>query len=432
MAIYHFSVQVATRGAGKSAVAMAAYRSGERLIDERTGEIKNYPREVDPETLIMAPKDSPDWVYDRNRLWNEVEMAEKRKDSQLCREINVALPVELTHDQQRELLTNYIQDQFVNRGMIADVAIHRDHPENPHAHIMLTMRDISPEGFGKKNRDWNPSFANTRQSTLGFVKAAENTVDWRAAWADHTNKALEQIQSPARVDHRSLAAQGITDRVPTIHEGPTAREMDRKGKNSDRGSINRAVKEHNATVTDLRKYAAAKKQIQTEIQKAKTPEEIRAAYEQMYQRKMDSTGQLGRAEALLQKIGQLKELLKDREQMVRKLEELKPKNLWQKMRKTNENEVVALERDLDRLDSRIGVLQKDIPEQYQGKNAGKAESQLKEHVSELQGAHKAIEKALHGLDQERQRLHQEQMQQRFRDQARAQRRSSSQDHDRER
>jgi hypothetical protein len=431
MAIYHYSSQVASRSAGKSAVAMAAYRSGERLIDERTGEVKFYQREVAPETAIMAPDQAPEWVYDRNRLWNEVEMAEKRKDSQLCREINVALPVELSPEQQRSLLTEYVKEQFVDRGMIADLAIHRDDPSNPHAHIMLTMRDITPDGFGKKNRDWNPNFANTKQNAIGFVKNAESYVDWREAWANHTNNALEKIQSPARIDHRSLAAQGITDRLPTIHEGVTARDMDRKGKNSDRGAINRTVKEHNATVTDLRKYAAAKKQIQTEIQKAETPEEIRAAHNQMYQRKTESQAKIGQAEGLLRKIHQLKELVSERGHLIRKLEELKPHNLWQKMRNPNQNEIVRTEQDLDRLQTRMDVLKKEIPEEYQGKNAGKAETQLNEHLSGLRGAHKAIEQAFRVLDQERERMQQQQFQQRLRDQAQAQRQNSGQNRERE-
>ncbi|MGM1020263.1 MAG: MobQ family relaxase [Bacillota bacterium] len=203
MAIYHYSTQVASRPAGKSAVAMAAYRSGDRLEDERTGELKFYRRSTPPETIILAPANAPEWVQDRNRLWNEVEKAEKRKDAQLCREINVALPRELNADDQHELLLNYCQEQFADRGMVADVAIHRDNPENPHAHIMLTMRHIGPDGFGQKNWEWNPSFA------FGKVQNAEKYIDWRAAWADHTNRALERAGETDRIDHRSFADQGI-------------------------------------------------------------------------------------------------------------------------------------------------------------------------------------------------------------------------------
>ncbi|MGW8444410.1 MobQ family relaxase [Paenibacillus sp. S33] len=200
MAIYHYSTQVASRSAGKSAVAMAAYRSGDQLEDERTGELKFYRRSTPPETIILAPANAPEWVQNRNRLWNEVEKAEKRKDAQLCREINVALPRELSADDQRELLLNYCQEQFADRGMVADVAIHRDNPENPHAHIMLTMRHIGPDGFGQKNREWNPSFA------FGKVQNAEKYIDWRAAWVDHANRALERAGETDRIDHRSTGS----------------------------------------------------------------------------------------------------------------------------------------------------------------------------------------------------------------------------------
>ena len=154
MAIYHLSMQIISRSKGQSAVASASYRSGEKLVDERTSETKFYVRDVQPETMILAPSNSPDWVQDRNSLWNEVEKIEKRKDSQLAREMNIALPKELSNEQQKELISNFVQSEFVDKGMIADVAIHRDDKENPHAHVMLTMRTIDENGFGKKNRDW--------------------------------------------------------------------------------------------------------------------------------------------------------------------------------------------------------------------------------------------------------------------------------------
>lgn len=266
MAIYHYSSQVASRSAGRSAVAMAAYRSGEQLRDERTGEIKFYRRDVKPETTILAPAHAPDWVYDRNRLWNEVEIAEKRKDSQLCREINVALPKEFTPGQQRNVLLDYCQKQFVDRGMIADVSIHRDDPNNPHAHIMLTMRDITSEGFTKKNREWNPDFA------FGKVKNAERFVDWRAAWSQSVNHELERMGSLERIDHRSFEDQGITDRLPTIHEGPTVREMEKDGIQTERGEMNRMVQEHNQIVVDLQKYREEKEAIQQQ-QRGLLPED---------------------------------------------------------------------------------------------------------------------------------------------------------------
>ena len=177
MAIYHFSAKVVSRGKGQSAVAAAAYLSGDRLQDERTGEEKYYHRQVMSETMILAPSHSPEWVKDRERLWNEVEKAEVRKNSQLVREINVALPIELSKERQKELIHDFVLTKFVAKGMIADVYIHRDDSTNPHAHVMLTTREISPEGFIAKNRDWNN-------------KALLH--QWREAWSNHATRALER------------------------------------------------------------------------------------------------------------------------------------------------------------------------------------------------------------------------------------------------
>lgn len=263
MAIYHFSLRIVSRSAGKSAVAMAAYRSGDRLYDERTGETKFYPRDVQPETMILAPEDAPDWVYDRNRLWNEVEKSERRKDAQLCREIDIALPVELTPEQQTELMKQYVQEQFVDRGMIADMAIYRDNPKNPYAFVMLTMRRLNPDGtwMAKARKEYklddngqriklpSGSFASVRINLTDWNQI-KTLMIWREAWAKHANWALEKAGSPARIDHRSLADQGITDRLPTVHEG-AARNMERRGVQSDRGELNRTVQEYNELAKTL-------------------------------------------------------------------------------------------------------------------------------------------------------------------------------------
>ncbi|WP_456275063.1 MobQ family relaxase [Bacillus sp. AK031] len=246
MAIYHFSVQVISRGKGQSAVAAAAYRSGDRLMDERTGEEKFYQREHQPDTMILTPSNSPDWVQDRERLWNEVEKSETRINSRLAREINIALPRELNHDQQRELIRNYVQEQFVNQGMIADIAIHRDDKENPHAHVMLTTREMTVEGFGPKNRDWNKK---------------ELLEQWREEWTNHANKALEKEGIQDRISHLSHEARGL-EQLPTVHLGYVAHEMEKRGVQSDRGNINRERQEHNALVVDLQKYREEKKALE--------------------------------------------------------------------------------------------------------------------------------------------------------------------------
>lgn len=262
MAIYHLSMQIISRSKGQSAVASASYRSGEKLYDERSQESKYYKREVQPETMILAPSNSPSWVQNREFLWNEVERTEKRKDSQLAREINIALPKELSNEQQTELIKGYVQDQFVDKGMVADIAIHRDDKENPHAHIMLTMRTIDEHGFGKKNREWNADFANAKENNRGFVKSSENCLSVREQWSEYANKALEKENIQERITHQSHADRGL-EILPTVHLGHVASDMEKKGIETDRGNINRKVEQHNAIVYDLQKYREEKQQRQT-------------------------------------------------------------------------------------------------------------------------------------------------------------------------
>ena len=239
MAIYHLSVQVISRGQGRSCVAAAAYRAGEKLEDERQGLTHDYSRRHDVrDTFILAPDSAPAWVQDRQALWSAVDAAEKRKDARTAREVNLALPRELTPEQQREAVQEFVQAAFVSRGMVADVAIHEGHNDqepNPHAHILLTTRTITPEGFGGKDRDWN---------------AKELLVNWRTQWEVTCNAALEDAQQSARIDARSLAAQKI-HRLPTVHEGPAVRQMERRGIAADRGNLNRVVRQQQAVVVNL-------------------------------------------------------------------------------------------------------------------------------------------------------------------------------------
>ncbi|QFT83334.1 Mobilization protein A (plasmid) [Roseovarius sp. THAF27] len=186
-----------SRSQGRSATAAIAYRVAERIDDRRTGLTFDYAARggVD-HTETLAPEHAPDWVFDRSELWNRVEEAETRKNSQVAREVRVALPAELTHAQRVELVRDFAQEQFVDRGMIADIALHapgRDGDDrNHHAHILLTTREIGPEGFTTKNRDWNK------------VEVLEG---WREAWARDSNIALERAGIEDRVDHRTLEAQ---------------------------------------------------------------------------------------------------------------------------------------------------------------------------------------------------------------------------------
>jgi ATP-dependent exoDNAse (exonuclease V) alpha subunit len=200
MAIYHLHVKVIGRKSGSSAVASAAYRSGSRLRDERLDRSHDFSAKRGVvHSEVMLPENAPEARRDRERLWNDVEAVEIRKDAQLAREVEFALPREMTQAQGIELARDFVQAEFVDRGMIADLNVHWDMAEDgmpkPHAHVMLTMRAVDENGFGPKVRDWNRT------------KMVER---WRERWAELTNERLAELDIDARIDHRSLEAQGIT------------------------------------------------------------------------------------------------------------------------------------------------------------------------------------------------------------------------------
>jgi Ti-type conjugative transfer relaxase TraA len=196
VAIYHLSVKIVEREKGRSSVAAAAYRAGQSLHEERTGLTHDFIRKEGVEhSEILAPEGAPDWVYDRGVLWNTVERIERRRDAQLAREVELGLPIELDDASQLSLLREYVRRDFVARGMVADFSIHRDDPNNPHAHVLLSMRDLTPSGFGLKQRSWNQ-----RSALMG----------WRRDWEQVTNEHLAQAGLAIRIDHRTLKAQGLS------------------------------------------------------------------------------------------------------------------------------------------------------------------------------------------------------------------------------
>lgn len=199
MAIYHFSGTIISRSQGRSAVACAAYRSAEKLQDERYDREHDYTQKQDVAYKeILLPEGAPAWMADREKLWNAVEAAENRKDAQLAREFNIALPRELTLSQNTELAKAFVQQAFVDKGMVADLCIHNDKASNgetqPHVHVMLTLREVTPDGFGQKVREWNDK---------------SNLLQWREAWADMANRTFQLHDHDMRIDHRSLKEQGI-------------------------------------------------------------------------------------------------------------------------------------------------------------------------------------------------------------------------------
>lgn len=220
VAIYHLHAKVIKRSAGQSSVAAAAYRLGARLVDDRTGTTHDYTRKGGVDGFAMfAPANAPDWALDPAQLWNRAEAAEKRKDGQPAREVEISLPVELNPQQRADLVADFVRDNFVADGMVACVGFHHQDGHNPHAHILLTMRRLDGDGFAKtKAREWNDT---------------ERLEGWRAAWASCANRALAQAGHQTTIDHRTLEAQGI-DREPTTHRGPRAQAMANRGLTLDR------------------------------------------------------------------------------------------------------------------------------------------------------------------------------------------------------
>ncbi len=268
-------------------MAAAAYRSGERLTSEWDGLTRDYthkPGVVHAE--IMLPTHAPPEFADRATLWSSVEQVEKASDAQLAREIEVALPVELSRAEQLALVRAYVRDNFVAEGMCADFALHDKGDGNPHAHSMLTIRPLKPDGsWGPKCRkvydldsqgnripDGKGGWKNHREDTTNWNNR-ENAEKWRAAWAVYANRALEAAGRSERIAHRSYKRQGI-EKIPTIHMGPAASQMERRGIRTEKGDINRQITADNKLLKEIkaritRLYNWSKEQAKAE-QQAKT------------------------------------------------------------------------------------------------------------------------------------------------------------------
>ena len=258
-------ISIIKRSAGRSAVAAAAYRSGTKLTNEWDGMTHDYTRKggiVHAE--IMLPAYAPPEFADRSILWNSVEQIEKARDSQLAREIEAALPRELSIEQQLALVRSYVKDNFVDKGMCADFAIHDRGTGNPHVHIMLTVRPLKENGaWGAKCRkaydldengqripDGKGGWKNHREDTTNWNDKG-NVEIWRAAWAACTNRALEAAGHPALVDHRSYKRQGI-DKIPSVHLGPAASQMEKRGIRTDKGEVNRQIAADNKLLKEIK------------------------------------------------------------------------------------------------------------------------------------------------------------------------------------
>ena len=264
MAIYHLSIKIISRGKGKSAVAAASYRSGEKIKNEYDGIVHDFTRKGGiAHTEILLPQNAPQEFSDRGTLWNSVEKIEKSKNSQLAREIEIALPKELNREKQIELVREYVKENFVKVGMCADIAVHDKNDGNPHCHIMLTMRPLNEDTTwgakskkeyildenGEKVKLKNGNYKTRKIDTVDWNEQ-EKAEQWRKAWADITNKYLEENSIQEKVDHRSYERQGI-EQIPTIHLGVSASQMEKKGIVTDRGNINREIKYQNKILKEI-------------------------------------------------------------------------------------------------------------------------------------------------------------------------------------
>ena len=268
----HFDVKIIQRSKRQSAVASAAYQSGERLFSEYDQKQKYYSHKSEiVHTEIMLPPHAPPEYADRNTLWNAAEAIEKQWNSQLARRLVLAIPRDIPPEQQADLIRDYCREFFVSKGMIADFAIHDKGDGNPHAHILLTMRAMDEQGKwlpkSRKVYDLDENGERIRLASGRWKSHKEDTVDWndqkyaeiwRQGWADTANRYLEAIGSPERLDLRSYARQGI-DKIPTVHMGPAVSQLEKKGIQTNIGNLNRDIKAANSLMQSIRQMVRSLK-----------------------------------------------------------------------------------------------------------------------------------------------------------------------------
>ncbi len=271
MALYHFHVTQIKRSAGQSAIASAAYRSGEKLYSEYYGETSDYSKKKGViRSEILLPANAPQEYADRQTLWNALEQVERNKDAQLAYSFDIALQNEFSLEENIALARQFVSEQLVSRGMIADFAIHMPDKEiqNPHFHILCPIRPLKENGkWGYKqhrvyhlDEQGNRILDENGKATFDAVPTTdwgspERLESWREAWAALCNAKFEEKGLDCRIDHRSYERQGI-DQIPTVHEGPAVRQMEAKGIPTDKGDLNHWIRSTNAAIRSLREKIA--------------------------------------------------------------------------------------------------------------------------------------------------------------------------------
>lgn len=270
VALYHFSVKQIRRSAGQSAVASAAYRAGEKLVCNRYGETHDYTRKRGViHTEIFLPDHAPREYLNRETLWNAVEKAERGCNAQLAYSFDIALQSEFSIEENIALARVFVQEQFIRRGMIADLAVHAPEKDggvtNPHFHVMTTMRPIEMDGRwgckqhrvhhldenGNRMRDASGKLIFDAVPTTDWGRP-ETLEHWRAEWCRMCNDKFSEKNLPERIDHRSYARQGI-EQIPTVHEGPIVRQMEARGITTDKGELNRWIRKTNELLRATRR-----------------------------------------------------------------------------------------------------------------------------------------------------------------------------------
>ena len=248
MAIYHFSVKTFSRNSIKTIVASAAYRAGTKLTHFDSSGVTlgqyDYSKKTDVFlSEILSPLTAPTWSRNRQELWNKVEQSETRKNARLAREIELSIPVELSNQQRVTLVRDFVNDILVSDGMVADIAYHGFNGHNPHAHILLTTREITKDGFSKKRRDWD---------------SKANLIQWRKLWEFTANEMLKKAGYEEQITCESLEKQKVKNRLPTIHLGPKVHALLKQGILTDKAEEYLEILEFNKTQEMLTNFSSEK------------------------------------------------------------------------------------------------------------------------------------------------------------------------------
>ena len=444
MALFHLHVTQVKRSAGQSVVTSAAYRAGEKLYSEYYGEVSDYTHKGGVVcTDILLPPQAPNQYQDRATLWNAVEKAERGKKAQLAYSFDIALQNEFSLEENIALARQFVSEQLVGRGMIADFAIHQPDKEdggipNPHFHVLCPIRPIEPDGkWGCKQRrryrldedgnrimgeDGKPLFDAVPTTDWGSPETLEH---WREAWAAMVNAKFEEKGLTCRIDHRSYERQGL-DLLPTVHEGVAVRQMEAKGIPTDKGDLNRWIKKANNILRDIRKKIAGLtdwiKAIKEELSKPQAPT-LAALLTDYYE------GRNAGAWSRNARIGNLKGFAEAinflTERGIATLEDLETHIAAQSERTEAINTSMKAKRDrLNELKELLRLVDlyrdtKPVYDELQGiKWKGKREKFEREHEGELRTFHMARRKLdkhrspagkipVHAWEQEQARLHQE-------------------------